>query len=258
MGGTTQTTSTQTSAPSNPEVEKTQTQLLKGLQDTYSGGIKVFNQSLYPGVGGTTQQGWNAMLGFANDPGYSDAIKSTIGDFGAIASGQRFGMNDPGYATLRQKVIDDTQSTINQQFGASGRFGGGSHVSSLGEGIGNAVAGLDYANYQSDVARQQAAAGMLPGLFNAGTLPASAIGAVGAAQDADALARRQAENDLFRRQNDTSWDTLARSSSILNGTAQSGGTTVTNSQPVAPWWQQVGGYILGNAGKAASVYGGGF
>lgn len=251
MGGTTSTTTnTSSSAPANPDVTATQSKLLKGLQGAYDGGVKVFDKSLYPGAGSTTQQGWQSMLNAANNPAYSGAINNTIGDFGAIASGQRFGMNDPGYAQLRQKAIDDTQSAVNQQFGASGRFGGGSHVQSLGEGIGNAVAGLDYANYQNDQQRQMAAAAALPGLFSASLQPASAIGAVGSAQDADAQARLQAENDLFRRQNDTAWDALARSSSILAGTAPVGGMTQTNTQtsPATPWWQTALGAGIAGAG----------
>jgi hypothetical protein len=227
------TTSSTTSAPSNPDVNPTVSQLLKGVQSEFGKTPAVFGQSLYPGVGSTTQQGWQGMLGAANNPTYSGAVQDTIGDFGQIASGQRFGMNDPGYATLRQNVIDDTQANINSQFTNSGRFGGGSHVSSLGEGIGNAVAGLDYSNFQNDQQRQMAAAGMLPGLFNASMAPSAAVGSVGAAQDADALAKRQAEADLFTRQNDAKWGQLAKASSVLGGTAPFGGTNTTKE---VPWW----------------------
>jgi hypothetical protein len=247
LGGTTTTTNSSSTAPANPAVTATQTKLLTGLQGAYDGGMKVFDKSLYAGTGANTQAGWNATTAAANNPTYSGAINNTMGDFGAIASGQRFGMNDPGYAALRQNVIDDTQSNINSQFTNSGRFGGGSHVSSLGEGVGNAVAGLDYANFQNDRNYQMQAAGMLPGLFQASLAPGAALGAVGGAQDADSQARLLAENDLFRRQNDGTWDALARSSSILSGTAPVGGMNTTNTQttPNAPWWQTAGSLGLG-------------
>lgn len=246
-GGTNTTTQQSSTAPANPAVTATQTQLLTGLQNAYSGGMKVFDKSLYAGAGANTQAGWDTTLAAARNPGYAGAVNNTMNDFGAVASGQRFGMNDPGYARIRQNIIDDTQTNINSQFTNSGRFGGGSHVQSLGEGVGNAVAGLDYANYQSDIARQQQAAQMLPGLYQASLAPGAAIGAVGGAQDADAQARLAAENDLFRRQSDPQWDALARSSSILAGTAPVGGmnTTNTTTTPATPWWQTLGAGAIG-------------
>ncbi len=71
----------------------------------------------------------------------------------------------PGYETLRANAMDDARTAVNQQFGASGRFGAGSHVSDLGRGITDAVAGLDYRNYEADLARKAAAAS---GIFNMG------------------------------------------------------------------------------------------
>lgn len=251
MGGTTNTTTQQSStAPANPAVTATQTQLLTGLQNAYAGGMKVFDKSLYAGTGQNTQAGWDATLAAARNPNYSNAVNSTMDDFGAVASGQRFGMNDPGYAQLRQKAASDALTSVGKSFGASGRFGGGSYLQSAGEGVGNAIAGLDYANYQNDIARQQQAAQMLPGLYQASLAPGATIGAVGGAQDADAQARLAAENDLFRRQNDPQWDALARSSSILAGTAPVGGmnTTNTTTSPSTPWWQTAGAIGLGAAG----------
>jgi hypothetical protein len=246
MGGTTSTTTnTSSTAPANPAVTETQTKLLKGLQGAYDGGMKVFDKSLYAGTGANTQAGWDATLAAAQNPGYSGAINNTMGEFGAIASGQRFGMDDPGYAQLRQKAASDALQTVGKSFGNSGRFGGGSYLQSAGEGVGNAIAGMDYVNYQSDVSRQQQAAGMLPGLFQGSLAPAAAIGAVGGAQDADAQARLQGENDLFRRQSDPQWDALARSSSILAGTAPVGGMNTTNTQtsPATPWWMGAAGLM---------------
>jgi hypothetical protein len=251
MGGTTNTTtSTSSTAPANPDVTATQSKLLKGLQGAYDGGMKVFDKSLYAGTGSNTQAGWDATLAAAQNPAYSGAVNGAIGDFGDIAAGNRFGMNDPGYARLREKAASDALQTVGKSFGASGRFGGGSYLESAGEGVGNAIAGMDYANFQNDQQRQAQAAGMLPGLFQAGLAPGAAVGAVGGAQDADAQARLMAENDLFRRQSDPQWDALARSSSILAGTAPVGGMNTTNTQtsPSTPWWQTAIGGGLGLAG----------
>jgi hypothetical protein len=248
MGGTTNTTtSTSSTAPANPDVTATQSKLLKGLQGAYDGGMKVFDKSLYAGTGSNTQAGWDATLAAAQNPAYSGAVNGAIGDFGDIAAGNRFGMNDPGYARLREKAASDALQTVGKSFGASGRFGGGSYLESAGEGVGNAIAGMDYANFQNDQQRQAQAAGMLPGLFQAGLAPGAAMGAVGGAQDADAQARLMGDNDLFRRQNDGNWDTLARSSSILAGTAPVGGMNTTNTQtsPATPWWQTAGAGVIG-------------
>lgn len=237
MGGSVQTQS-QTTAPANPDVQPTVSKLMKGLQGAYDSGVKVFNQSLYPGVGDTTRNSWATTLNAANNPAYSQSVGGALADFGDVAAGNRFGMDDPGYAALRAKAADDTLTGVNALFTQSGRFGSGSHVRNATESLGNVLAGMDYQNFQNDIARQQAAAGMLPGLYEASLAPGMTQGAIGAAQDADALARRQAENDLFRRQSDAPWDSLARASSILSGTASAGGSTT--SQEI-PWWAAAAG-----------------
>lgn len=232
MGGNVETSRSST-APANPDVQPTVSKLMRGLQGAYDTGIKPFNQSLYPGVGPTTQNAWAQTLGAAGNQDFAGGMSGAISDFSDVAAGKRFGLNDPGYARIRQGVIDDTMSNINSQFTNSGRFGGGSHVESLGEGVGNAVAGLDYSNFQSDIARQQQAVPMAQQAFQGSLMPSAAMGTVGSAQDADALARRQAENDLFRRQNDAPWQALERSSGVLHGTAGAGGSNTSNS---VPWW----------------------
>lgn len=227
------TTSSSSTTPANKDVNPTVSKLLKGLQGQYDSGVAVYDKSLYPGVGGTTQNAWQTMLNAADNPDYSNAVGGAISDFGDIAAGNRYGLNDPGYATLRGNIQSDVMRDVNKTFGGSGLFGSDSNMEAAGEGLGNALAGLDYTNFQNDRSWQAQAAQMLPGLYSASLAPGAAQGAVGAAQDADALAARQGENDLFRRQNDAGWDALARSSSILSGTAPSAGS---NTQNQVPWW----------------------
>lgn len=237
MGGSVQTSSS-TSTSANPDVQPTVSKLMKGLQGAYDGGVKVFDQSLYPGVGDTTKNAWANTLEAVNNPAYSSAMNGAISDFGDVAAGNRFGMADPGYAALRAKVGDDTLTDVNSIFTGSGRFGSGSHVKNATSELGNVYAGMDYQNHQNDIARQQQAAQMMPGLLQGAALPGTMQGAVGAAQDADALAARQGANDLFRRQNDAPWEALARASSTLSGTAGAGGTE--SSQNI-PWWAAAAG-----------------
>jgi hypothetical protein len=239
MGGNVQTSSSSTS-PSNPDVNPTMSMLLKGLQGAYKGGIKVFDKEMYPGVGDTTRSAWDTMLGAAGNPDYASAISGAMGEFGDIAQGKRFGMDNPGFQSLRDGVIQKVGSAYNN----SGLFGSDSNYRAASEGL----AGLDYSNFLNDQGRQERALSYLPQLFQAGLAPGAAMGAVGSAQDADALAQRQSENDLFRRQNDAPWDALARSSSILAGTASQGGSTT--SQQV-PWWAAA----LGGAGALGGLFG---
>lgn len=250
MGGGGTETQTTTSGPTNPMVDSTTTKLLSGLQGQVDKGTAVFNQSLNPGAGSTTQNSWASMLSAANNPAYSAGVSGATSDFADIAAGNRFGTNDPGYAALRAKAGDDTLRDVNSMFTSSGRFGSGSHVGTATEALGNVNAGMDYQNFQNDQQRQMQAAGMLPGLYAAGMAPAGVQGAVGAEQDANALALRQGENDLFRRQNDTGWSTLGQATSILAGNAGAGTQQQSTTSPTAPWWQQA----LGAGAIGSGIY----
>ncbi len=108
---------------------------------------------------------------------------------------------------------------------------------------------------QQGTANSAAAAAAAPALFQSTLLPGQAQIAAGQVLDADALAKRQAENDLFRRKNDAGWASLANASSILAGTAGAGGTTSTMTQPGAPWWQQALGAGAIGSGIYKNVWG---
>jgi hypothetical protein len=179
--------------------------------------------------------------------------------------GGAYDQNSPGYQNVRNKAANDAQTMINAQFNNSGRLGGYTADKALGEGVTNAISSLDYGNYQNNINNRynslNAQAGLqqqgvnnafgasssLPGLFSAGQMPASIYGAVGAGQDANANAQRQAENDLYMRVNGAPWNTLGQASSILSGTAQAGGTTTNqvNTVPGTPWYQTAAAGALG-------------
>lgn len=247
-GGGTQQTSSSTSSNS-PQVSALTNQLAGGLSNLVSQGSSVYGQPLYTGLGATTQAGIGNLTKAANNQNYGANLNSTMNEFGQIAAGNRFGQNAPGYADLRQNTIDDTLQATNGAFNASGRFGGGSNVLAANKGVGQAIAGLDYGNYQNDIQRQQAAAAALPGLFSASLAPGQAQIAAGSITDADALARRQAEAQLYDQTQNKSWNDYARASSILAGTAGAAGQTTTNTQPAPSLFQQLlgGGIALGSA-----------
>lgn len=125
--------------------------------------------------GGLTDAQMQAMGGLRN---LSDQYQG-MADTGGLTANQRGAISylqsvmdgtgtAPGYETLRANAMDDARTAVNQQFGASGRFGAGSHVADLGRGITDAAAGLDYANYQNDLARRAAAASGIFGMENTG------------------------------------------------------------------------------------------
>jgi hypothetical protein len=238
-------TSSSSTTPANPDVNPTVSKLLKGLQGAYGQGVKVFDKSLYPGVSSTTQGAWGDTLNAANNPQFMGNVQSAMGEFGDIAAGRRFGENAPGFAALRSGIMDDVMTETNKTFDSAGLFGSDSNREAAGRGLGEALAGLDYGNYENDIARQERAIGNLGNLFSMNLMPGAAKAGVGSAMDADMLAQRGGENDLFRRTNDAPWDALARSSSILSGTAGAAGS---NTSQQIPWWAALGGGLAGAAG----------
>lgn len=212
MGGGGTQTSTQTTGATNPAVDKTVGKLLTGLQTQYDKGAAA-------GTPAATTQGWASQLSAAGNPDYARGINGATSEFADIAAGNRMGMNDPAYATLRAKAGDDTLRDVNSMFTSSGRFGSGSHVNNATDSLGKVYAGMDMAQLQNDQARQMSAAQMLPQMFAAGQAPGSVQAAVGGAQQQQP------------------WQNLASASSILAGTAGSGSQTTSTTTPTAPWWQ---------------------
>jgi hypothetical protein len=238
MGGTTSTTNTSTSGMNNAALNSAVTTIGNQLNTQLGAGSKVFDKSMYPGISSTTQGAAGSLANNPNNSLYAGAVGDTMGEMGAIASGQRFGNNDPSYALMRQNLMDDAVKSVGSQFTAAGRFGGGSYIDDATKSAFNAAAGLDVANRQSDIQRQQFATQALPGLYSASSLPAQAQLQAGQIYDADALATRSAEADLFDRTNNAGWNTLQRGATVLAGTAPSAGTTSTNTQSQnIPWWQ---------------------
>jgi len=193
---------------------------------------------LYKGMGTTTRNALDNMLAGSNPAGYSTYMDSAIGDIGSVAAGQRFGEADPGYATLRKNVANDAMTSSLNAFNNSGLFGSDSNQVKTGEGVANALAGLDYGNFQNDQQRQERAIGMLPGMRDASLAPARTQLEVGAAEDADASAVRTA-----------GYNRLLETLGAFNGSQQSAGM-----KEEVPLWQQLLGYVAGNAGNAIKAF----
>jgi hypothetical protein len=239
--------------------------------------------------------------------GLTDAQGGAMAGVGGLGSkyaglGTAYDPNSSAYKQLRQGVVDDTLSNLGSQFTASGRFGGGSYVDTASEGLGDALAGLDYNNMQNNINNQYRSLDSQRGIFGdqfgmgqqgvgnqfgalagqAGTANSifgnqtaalggqgatagqqfgmgqtalgnqqgaiGLLGQIGASQDADSLAKRMADADLFDKTKNTDWNTLGRATSILGGNSTASGSTTSNS---VPWWAA----LLGGAATGASIFG---
>jgi hypothetical protein len=240
------TTSTSSSAPTNPDVQATASKLAKGISTAYDAGPQVFGESLYSPAGSTTQDAWSKALTAANNPDYAASTAAGIKDFGDIAAGKRFGQNDPQYQRLRAKAMDDAVSNVGQAFNSSGRFGGGSYVTNATEAAGDTAARMDLARLSQDEARQTGAVSTLAQLQGMAQQPATITGAIGSAQDANQTGILQGRADLQQRQANGWTDLIAKLTSAGAGNAAASGTTTTNTmtKPETPWWQSALGIGL--------------
>lgn len=235
-GSTTTNQQTTSSDPSNPDVKATTSKLAQGIASEYTQG-----KSLYQAPSANTTGGWASSLAAANNPVFSNSVNGALSSFGNVAAGNAFGTNDPGYAALRAKLSNDVLTQTNSAFNNSGLFGSDSNQKAAASGLADSLGALDYQNYQSDIQRQQQAAGMLPGLFSAAQLPSSVQSGVGASQDANAAAQANGPTDY-----------LAKLTSLSAGNAAGSGTTQTSSTQV-PWWQAILGAGATAAGTAGSL-----
>lgn len=234
--GDSEVTTTSTTTPVSPEASQAAGLLLGGVQDIWNQGASPFGQSLYAGLSDTTQGGIQGLLDASGNPTFADGINGALGHTANIASGGAFGMNDPGYANVRQGAIDTAITSANSPFLSSGTFGSDKHRESLGRGITSAVSELDYTNHQNDIARQERAQQALPGLLSASLLPSQIQLTAGGLLDADANATLAGEADLHDRLNSADLNLLTQLSQILAGTAGAAGSTTTQTEPTPPWW----------------------
>lgn len=311
------TTGGSTTTPNSPQVTKTSDMLLKGLQSAYKGGVDVYDKPLYRDPSATTESAWSHGTGFANgligSNGYGagqqaaqNSLGSVFSGYGGIADnngltsaqsaamtgntglgakyaglGQAYDPNSSAYQTLRNNISNDTLASVASLGASNGRYGARSFNEGAAEGLGNALAGLDYGNMQNNINNQYRSLDSQRGIYGdtfgmgqtgvgnqlagLGGQAATAgqqfgmgqtalgneqnavglLGSIGASQDADRLAKRMANADLFDKTQNADWNTLARATSILGGNASASGSTTSNS---VPWYMA----LLGGAATGAS------
>jgi hypothetical protein len=275
---------------------------LSDVSRGYDGAADAANGQLRDVSRGYGQLGDNN--GLTNSQGYAMSGTASLGNQYQDL-GSAYEQNAPGYQQLRNKLRDDTATGIYNDFNNSGMFGSDQNLKSAGEGIGNALAGLDYGNYQNNVNNQYRSLDSQRGIFGdvfgmgqagvgnqfgalagqagtansqftnrAGALAGQAgaansqfanragalagqgatagaqfgmgqtalgnqqgaiglLGQIGASKDADSLAGRLADADLFDKTKNANWNTLGRASSLLGINQSASGSTTSNS---VPWW----------------------
>src|SRR5690606_29580611 len=145
-----------------------------------------YTKSLYTGMGSETKAGLGGLLDQANDPAYGGFLSGAMDSMGNLAAGN-FGA-DPVRDRLRSDVVAD----VGSSFASTGRYGGGSHVSTLGDTLSSSLGAYAHS-------RQRSAIAPLPGLYDASLKPAQTQLGVGQAYDQDAQAQRLADYELFQR-----------------------------------------------------------
>lgn len=244
--GTTSTTSS--TASSDPKVKSTLDQLLGGAQAAYSAG------PTYTAPGATTVAGQNASLAAAGNPGFTTGLNSAYGatdnllNSGGLTAGQSGNLsdtnnlatlygqmaNDPGSTQAGKNLINDVTTSTNSAFNNSGLFGSDNNQTALSKGLTEGLGNLQqsylgsqgstlasaFGMGQQGTANQSALAQLLPTLYQSGQLPGGTQQAVGSAQDTSS--QNAANKNLTL---------LSQLSGILQGTAPSAGTTTTATQP---------------------------
>lgn len=246
-----------------------------------SGGFGIGQQDAMSSLGGIGR-GFGEVAANGGLTSGQSAAKAGLGGLGAQYAGlaTAYDPNSVAYKTLRQGVVDDTLSNLGSQFTASGRFGGGSYIDTASHGLGDALAGLDYNNMQNNINNQYRSLDSQRGIFGdqfgmdqtgVGNKLAALGGqagvagqqfgmgqtalenrnnavdrltGIGSAIDANAQGALLGQADLFDRTKNAELDRL-----IKIGAAFGDPVGAANE---APWWQQMLGYVAGNAGKAIS------
>lgn len=105
-------TSTTTTAPANASITDTTNKLLGGINSAYDKGPSVFNESLYSGLGGTTKDGLNALIGSANNSAYRYGVNSGI-NYSSGLIGDGYGEGQESNVNAVNNVASQFQGMAN-------------------------------------------------------------------------------------------------------------------------------------------------
>lgn len=267
-GGSTSQTST-TILP--PEQQKNVDLLLAGARDIYSGGGPQYYQGqTYADTTNQQLQGREAAGNFATGAGQA-LVDSTINsDRYFLDNNNLFNFqNNPGYAGVRNGIIQDTTRNLTENIlpqirsgsVASGALGGSRQGLSEALAIGRTndalstnLANLDSNMYAQNLGQRNAAAARAPQNYNLGLAPADTLQAVGSQYQSD---QQKAIDDSMNRFNFEQMRPLLNLQNLqgFTGSAgQYGGTTISTGEQKSGGggtpWVQIGGTLL----TVAAIY----
>lgn len=164
-----------------------------------------------------------------------------------------------GRAGVLNSIFGNAQTGVGNQFGAlagqagaaNSRFVNDTNALAGRAGVQNSIFGNNMAALggQAGISDRLAGLGQQGILNRQGAL--DALTRIGAAQDANRQGARLGDADLFDRRHNAELDRLGRLGGVF------GGNGPVDATSEAPWWQQLAGYVAGNAGKAigAGIFG---
>ncbi|WP_160119877.1 hypothetical protein [Rhodovarius lipocyclicus] len=129
-----------------------------GLASSGGSGVGGYNGLL---SGATGRAGGATLAGIAGQGGAETlAGGATLAN---TAAGGMLGRN-PEFQAMADQAVQAARPSVDAAFASTGRLGSGAHAQAFADSANRAVTGLAYQDYQSERARQEAAAGTLAGL----------------------------------------------------------------------------------------------
>lgn len=172
------------------------------LNAAYSQGPKVFDQSLFAGIGPETQ----------------GIISSGLGQLSPVAGGSWLQGGNPYFEDVLSRSLADAGAGVNAAFAGSGTYGGLSHQNALADTLGGLSLNARYGNFNDEYNRMLGAQGQALGLSSL--------------LDQNAQGQLEGANDLFRRQNDAAYQHVANTMGLF-GNAQQTGAIQPEQRPFA-------------------------
>lgn len=226
----------------------------------------------YSGIMGVANKNANGPKGLTNNlqdiikqGGFNDNQMDALAGFRRTANSHYNPNANPGYQSVRQNVLDDTQDAVNLNAATAGRFGSGIHEGVLSRELGKTASNMDMNDFNTWLGRKDAAQG---NLFNAaqagignmtnayqGALqPYQSMAGVGAGYED--LAKRTKDDQLrvFNETQNAPWKQFGNLLNVANLGGQYNNSQTTSTAPGQnPFLSALGGVsvgagLLGNLG----------
>ena len=220
----------------------------QGLYNTQSGFQAPPMKDLYTPFSASTQ---GALSGISNLAGQGDplagqsvsALSGILGSGGGISTGGQLqdlynNSGNAAFAGAVQNQSDQLSKDIQAQYSGLGRYGSAADTGALATQLGNFRSNMESQNWNQNVANQAGILGQMgnvqqqnvankmgavaaaPGAYASQYAPYQMQAQVGAAQDAQNAAKRNAQLARFNATSGAPWARLGAYSGILNGNTQ--------------------------------------